>query len=87
MNCPEDIQEEDDFFIRVALFWDRVALVNFFLQFGCAIVGAFIVFCSTKRDLRPNFVTIIWALIIVTCVFLTNDAIFLWLSIEAQSEE
>ena len=87
MNCPDDINEEDDFFLDIAIFWDKVALTMFILQFSGAIIGVFIVFCSTKKDLRPNFVTTIWVLIIVTCLFLIIEATFLWFSIKAQSEE
>ena len=87
MNCPDDIQYEDDFLIDVSVFWDQIAIVMFILQLCCAIGGVFIVFCSTKRELRPNFVTAIWALIIVTLLFLIIEAIALQYSLKAQSEE
>ena len=87
MNCPDDTQDEDDFLIDVSEFWNRIAIVMFILQLCCAIAGTFIVFCSTKKELRPKFVTAIWALIIVTLLFLIIEAIALQYSLKAQSEE
>ena len=78
MICPDDIQDEDDFKPEVDLFWDRLGIVIFILQLCCVISGVFIVFCGTKKELRPAFVTVIWALIMTTCLFLIIEALALW---------
>ena len=83
MNCPENIQHEDDFLIDVVTFWNRIEIVWFILQLCCAIAGVFIVFSTTKKELRPNFVTVIWALIMITCLFLISEALALWFSLKA----
>ena len=87
MNCPDNIQDEDDFLSDLLTFWDLLAFVQFILQLGIAITGVFIVFCSTKKELRPKFVTVIWALILITCLFLIIEATFIWYSGKTQSEE
>ena len=82
MNCPEDPQSDNDF-MYVSNTWKIITLIGLCIQALTVIVGTIIVFCCYRRNLRPNFVTVIWVLIIAALLSVATEAVFLRLTNQA----
>ena len=72
MNCPENPQSDSDYqyVFRAWLIVDQVGIL---LLAIIGIIGLIVVFVYTKRELRPRFVTAIWAFIVATIVFIAAE--------------